>query len=41
MIGSLQLRALFEGGKPRAPQSLVDAYPDLRERVTEERRTLF
>lgn len=41
LANALQLRHLFEGEKPRAPQGLVETYPDLEEHVRGERETLF
>lgn len=41
LANALQMKRLLQGGRPAAPQELVDAYPSLESDVVTERRTLF
>ena len=41
MVNALQLRALLETGRPRAPDSLMTAFPDLRAECVTEQERLF
>lgn len=41
LVNALQLKHLFTGQRPKCPQGLVEAYPDLEPLVEVERETLF
>ena len=41
LVNALQMKSLLQGGKPRAPEELVAAYPELEPEVSVERHRLF
>jgi len=41
LVNALQMKARLQGGRPLAPEGLVDAYPDLEDELEAERTRLF